>query len=166
MRPRIRRATPEDLSTLRALRIEALTEAPEAFGSTLEREVARTPEDWRRWFSPGTVFFLEVDGAVRGMACGVPDKIEADIGHLMAMWVHPDFRGAGAADELIAAVKQWAAESGRREVRLRAANANLRARRFYERIGFHYTGRAGVLENTGAPEVEMACETKRHRKAD
>jgi GNAT superfamily N-acetyltransferase len=158
MKRHIRRASVGDIAALRALRIEALTDAPEAFGSTLEREFARTPADWQRWFSPGTVFFLEVDGAPRGMACGVPDKTESEIGHLMAMWVHPDFRKTGGADDLVAAVKQWAAETGKREVRLQVAEGNARARRCYERSGFQLTGKSGFLESTGAPDVQMACK--------
>jgi ribosomal protein S18 acetylase RimI-like enzyme len=165
MKRHIRRAALSDIAALRALRIEALTDAPEAFGSTLERELARTPSDWQRWFSPGTVFFLEVDSVPRGMACGVPDKTETDVGHLLAMWVHPDFRRSGDADDLVAAVKQWAAEAGKREVRLQVAEGNARARRCYERAGFHLTGKSGFLESTGAPDVQMACEIHPAREA-
>ena len=159
MKGRVRLATaPADIAALRALRIEALTDAPETFGSTLERELARTPSDWQRWFSPSAVFFLEIDDIPRGLACGVPDKTDATLGHLMAMWVHPDFRGTGGADDLVAAVKQWAAESGRREVHLQVVEANARARRCYERGGFRLTGKSGILEHNGAVEVEMVCE--------
>jgi hypothetical protein len=48
-----RRAMVGDEVLLRRLRLEALTLAPEAFGSTLDREAVRTSEDWRRWRSPG-----------------------------------------------------------------------------------------------------------------
>lgn len=37
----VRRAAPGDEAVLRALRLEALSEAPEAFGSTSDRELAR-----------------------------------------------------------------------------------------------------------------------------
>ena len=47
MRLEIRRAVIGDEGVLRDLRVQALTDAPEAFGSTLEREMARTIEDWR-----------------------------------------------------------------------------------------------------------------------
>jgi len=40
----VRRARSGDEAVLRALRIEALTDAPAAFDSTLERELRRTPE--------------------------------------------------------------------------------------------------------------------------
>jgi ribosomal protein S18 acetylase RimI-like enzyme len=158
MKREVRRAALSDVDAVRALRIEALTDAPEAFGSTLKRELARTPSDWQRWFSPGTVFFLLVDEVPRGMACGVPDKVEPEVGHLLAMWVHLNFRGAGAANELVATLKQWALDSGKRELRLQVAERNARARRCYERAGFQLTGKSGFLESTGEPDVQMACK--------
>jgi len=41
----LRRAVPGDEPILRELRLQALSEVPEAFGSTYERELARTPSD-------------------------------------------------------------------------------------------------------------------------
>jgi hypothetical protein len=55
------------------LRIQALTDSPNAFGSTYERELARTTEDWRRWLAPGVTFILEASGEPRGLAAGVRD---------------------------------------------------------------------------------------------
>ncbi len=69
----IRRAGIGDESTLRRLRLEALTDAPEAFGSTYSRELARTTADWQRWFSPGVTFILDADDGARGLIAGVRD---------------------------------------------------------------------------------------------
>ena len=55
----IRRADVGDTAIVRALRLRAVHDAPDAFGSTYERELARTDEDWRRWFSPGVTFVFE-----------------------------------------------------------------------------------------------------------
>jgi len=44
----IRCAIPGDELVLRRVRLEALADAPSAFGSTYEPELARTEEDWRR----------------------------------------------------------------------------------------------------------------------
>jgi hypothetical protein len=58
----VRRAILGDESVLRALRLEALSDAPEAFGSTYARELARTTADWQRWFAPGITLILEEAG--------------------------------------------------------------------------------------------------------
>ena len=94
----VRRAVVGDEPILRALRLEALAEAPEAFGSTYDRELARTTADWRRWLSPGVTLILEDAGAARGLVAGLHDDRDPGIVHLMAMWVHPGLRGSGAAD--------------------------------------------------------------------
>lgn len=49
----VRRAAIGDEPILRALRLQAMLDSPDAFGSTYERELARTPLDWQRWLSPG-----------------------------------------------------------------------------------------------------------------
>jgi hypothetical protein len=68
---KLRRAELGDEPTLRELRLEALSEAPDAFGSTYEREVARTTADWQRWMSPGVTFILEDAAAV---LCNCPQS--------------------------------------------------------------------------------------------
>jgi predicted kinase/GNAT superfamily N-acetyltransferase len=154
----LRRAEIADASILRALRIEALTTEPEAFGSTLERELNRTDADWLRWLSPGVTFLLEADGKPRGMVAGVQETEDVSTVDLMAMWVHPEARGTGAAGLLIAVVRKWAGSVGATQVRLKVVEENLRARRCYERYGFHATGRYYVREKDGATELEMECE--------
>jgi hypothetical protein len=69
----VRRAVPGDEAILRELRLQALSEAPEAFGSTYERELARTNSDWQRWLSRGATFILDEPQGARGMAAGLPD---------------------------------------------------------------------------------------------
>jgi RimJ/RimL family protein N-acetyltransferase len=76
----------------------------------------------------------------------------------MAMWVHPDLRGTGAADALVSSVKAWANEVGATQVRLNVVEGNTRARRCYERSGFRATGRQGLLERSGDTEIEMVCD--------
>ena len=73
---RIRRAESGDEALLRQIRLEALSEAPEAFGSTLDRERARTPVDWQKWLSTSATFLLETDNGPKGIAAGVPDSTD------------------------------------------------------------------------------------------
>lgn len=156
----VRRAALGDELVLRTLRLQALADSPRAFGSTYEREAARTLEDWRRWLSPSATFILEANGEPYGLAAGVPDQNDASVVQLMAMWVHPNARGKGAADALVTSVKSWAAEMGAGSVRLDVVEGNLRARRCYERCGFRVTGKQGVLESTGEVDIEMICDVR------
>ena len=151
----VRIAVPGDEATLRNVRIEALTDAPEAFGSTLERELARTPEDWRRWMSPGAVFILYDRGRARGLVAGAARDDDPSSVQLMAMWVHPSLRGSGAAGALVAALVAWASERDAREIQLRVVKANDRARRLYEREGFRPFGGDIIRPRDGVIEIEM-----------
>jgi RimJ/RimL family protein N-acetyltransferase len=150
-----RRARIGDEPLLRRLRIDALTLAPEAFGSTLDRELARTTEDWRRWMSPGVVFILEDERGAHGLVAGGHDAEDSAVVHLMAMWVHPDARSSGGADELVAAILAWAQSERARAVQLQVVDENRRARRCYERNGFVATGRTRFREKDGAVELQM-----------
>ena len=153
---KVRRADIGDEAILRELRLQALTDAPEAFGSTYERELARTLDDWRRWLSPGATFILEEGHTASGLVACARDAAAPTIVDLMAMWVHPMMRGSGAADALVAEVLAWARTDGAHLVRLQVIQENVRAQRVYERHGFRLTGRTRVRERDGALEVEMA----------
>jgi len=151
----LRRAVLGDEPILRELRLQALTDAPDAFGSTYERELARTTADWQQWLAPGATFIFHEPAGARGMVAGLRDEIDPAVVHLLAMWVHPANRGSGAADDLVAAVLAWARSEGAGLVRLKVIQANRRARRFYERIGFRPTGRQTVRERDGGIEIQM-----------
>ena len=157
-----RRAMIGDEVLLRRLRLEALTLAPEAFGSTLDRELARTTEDWRRWLSPGVVFFLEDEAGPHGLVAGAHDPDDPAIVQLMAMWVHPEARGTGGANALVTAVMAWAQSERARTVQLQVVENNLRARRCYERNGFVATGRKRLRERDGAVELQMERAVARY----
>jgi GNAT superfamily N-acetyltransferase len=155
---RTRRAVIGDESILRDLRLQALTDEPHAFGSTYARELARTIDDWRKWMSPGVTFILEDAGSPRGIVAAARDPKASDAVQLMAMWVHPELRGSGAADLLVEDVVEWARSQRARVVCLLVVDSNLRARRFYERLGFRAPGGTRVRERDGAIEVEMERE--------
>jgi GNAT superfamily N-acetyltransferase len=158
MRFKVRRAVIGDEPVLRALRLQALTDSPRAFSSTYERELARTAEDWRRWLAGGVTFLLEADGEPRGLVAGSRDAQGFSAVHLMAMWVHPDLRGTGAAHALVSSLKAWAVEVGATQILLKVVESNSIARRFYERAGFRATGHKGVGEESRDIEIEMTCD--------
>lgn len=151
----VRRAVPGDEPTLRQLRLEALTDAPEAFCSTYDRELARTTADWQRWISRGVTLLLEESGVARGLVAGVWDAEDPSIVHIKSMWVHPALRGAGGADALVVEHLAWARTVGARLVRLDVIATNDRARRFYERHEFRATGPPSVREGDCREQLRM-----------
>ena len=151
----VRRAVLGDERILREVRLQALSDEPAAFGSTYEREAARTTADWQGWMSPGVAFILYEPAGARGMVSGLRDEADLEVVYLMALWVHPKIRGSGGADELVEAVIAWAQSEGAKRVRLKVIQGNDRARRFYERMGFRATGREEMRQRDGRIEVQM-----------
>lgn len=131
---RVRWLAEEDWAILRDLRLAALADAPEAFTSTVERERALTPDDWRSRTSRSVVAF--VDERPSGMAVFITDEQKAQ---LVGMWVAPEARGTGAADSIVEAVAVRAAHD-HQPLWLCVYTDNPRAKRFYERCGFVQTG--------------------------
>ena len=151
----VRRAAPGDEAVLRDLRLQAMSDAPEAFGSTYEREAARTTSDWQRWLSSGATFLLDTPSGPQGIVAAVRDASDGRVVHLMAMWLHPTTRGSGASDKLVGAVIAWAELQGARVVRLDVIHANEPARRCYARNGFRATGHEERRERDGQVQVRM-----------
>jgi RimJ/RimL family protein N-acetyltransferase len=134
--PRVRVLTSDDWETLRSLRLEALRESPSAFYSTYADTVTRSEADWRAWPTGGVAFAAWLGDDPVGMVGVVRRANEPELSELIAMWVAPDARGSGAADALVRAVLDWAADAGCAGVHLEVAPGNLRARRLYARLGF------------------------------
>jgi ribosomal protein S18 acetylase RimI-like enzyme len=132
-----------------------MSDAPDAFGSTYERELARTTSDWQKWLSPGVTFMLSTPEGANGIVAGVHDAADQEVVHLMAMWVNPAIRGSGAGDDLVAAIVAWAASEGARVVRLHVMQGNDHARRCYERNGFRLSGHEEMREGDGRVQVRM-----------
>jgi len=145
---------PDDWSRWREIRLRALLESPEAFGSTYEREVAFAEQDWRgRLESEESVGALAEDAGGRavGMGAGFPDR--PGYLHVVAMWVAPDARGRGVAHDVLRCIEGWAAKRGL-GLHLDVNTRNTVARRSYERYGFVATGRTRPLREGSTDLVE------------
>jgi len=144
----VQRLTPDDWQVWREVRLAALADSPRAYGSSLAREERFGEADWRARLDPANglsaVALLgeRVVGAVGGYTPAGADAVL-----LIAMWAHPQSRGRGIGDALVADVLAWARENGWSTVRLRVADGNLAARRLFERNGFSATGEREPLES-------------------
>jgi GNAT superfamily N-acetyltransferase len=152
----VRRLTPDDYALLKDLRLEALSDDPDAFGSTYEREHDRPDADWQRWFMNGAVFVArDPADATVGLAAGYRNPGDASVIHLVSMWVRPSHRGSGAADALVKVVLAWAESENASAVKLHVVGGNIRATKLYTRHGFYPTGNVTQRERDGAVEIEM-----------
>jgi len=138
---RVRRAVVADWRAARALRLEALTEAPLAFASTLEREQAFGDDVWQRRILASAQFLAETDaGAVLGTATGFADPDTTGTVLLVAMFVTRAARGQGIGERLVEAVVEQARSDGADRVLLHVVETNPTAERLYAGCGFLRTG--------------------------
>ena len=87
----------------------------------------------------------QVDGAAEGEGWG----------ELYAVYVRPEFMGAGVGRALLVAALDGLAALGHARVRLWVLAGNARARGFYERHGFTPDGAAATFEISGAVVEEV-----------
>ena len=122
---------------MRDLRLRALAESPDAFGSTLAREREHGEAEWVGWIegwdgSRNALFVAEVGERWVGMAVGSRAGDEPDA-HLYGMWVEPLARSSGIGARLVEEVLAWARGWDARSVILGVTETNAGATAFYER---------------------------------
>ncbi|MDL9938906.1 GNAT family N-acetyltransferase [Gordonia sp. ABSL1-1] len=122
----------------RELRLQALADAPEAFGSTLAEWTGSgdSPDRWRnRLRSVPRNVVLYTGGRPVGMVGG---QILGDgMVELISLWVAPCARGRGIGDAAIEHIVGWANGA---DVSLSVRQDNLRAQKLYARHGFVHEG--------------------------
>lgn len=143
----IERMQPDDWERVRAVRLRALADAPDAFGTRLEEDEALPLEMWRtRLENPEAVTFLaSADDKDVGLVVSLPWPGRAGAVGLFAMWVAPEARGQGVGGALVDAVAGWARAGGFKRVVLDVADDNPAAVGLYARKGFEPTGATGTL---------------------
>jgi ribosomal protein S18 acetylase RimI-like enzyme len=129
----------------RTIRLRMLREEAAFFGTRWEDASREPDERWRAWVeeaAEGTtrvIFVAELGGRWAGVVGAFP-RVDPRETQLISMWVDPELRGRGIAEQLIRAVAAWARERGSADVFLFAQETNVRAQRLYERVGFRPTG--------------------------
>jgi GNAT superfamily N-acetyltransferase len=132
---------------LRELRLRAMADAPEVFGSTPEHEAQLAEEHWSALAGGGEEVgvYVAIDGeGWVGMAAGRWFERERGIVQLWGMWVEPDRRGERIGERLVGSVRGWATAHRARFMRLGVMDASP-AIGFYERLGFVLTGETKPL---------------------
>jgi GNAT superfamily N-acetyltransferase len=141
----LRAISADDWPAWRELRLEALREAPSAFGSTLAQWQGEgdTEARWRARLNDVPFNAIaEFDGMAAGIASGTALSADGTV-ELISMWVAPFARGRGAGDALIGAIVHWARAQRANRVALAVVPQNPHAIALYARHGFVRNGMAG-----------------------
>ena len=104
---------PDDWQTWREIRLRSLVDAPEAFGSTLEREEAFEEAHWRQRLESVSVV-VTVDG--EPVALGGGFRVREGWMQVIAMWTDPAYRRRGLSLAILDVVVAAARAEGLRLV--------------------------------------------------
>jgi ribosomal protein S18 acetylase RimI-like enzyme len=145
------RVEPADWQRLRDVRLAALAESPEMFGSTLAKEQSFDEAEWRGRAARPATFLASRDGVDVGMT-GVYD-LDGEW-WVMGMWLTPVARGTGVVEALVRACESVAQEAGATTVTLGVMEDNPRGRHAYVRLGYEFTGKREQVRD-GRDELLM-----------
>lgn len=101
-------------------------------------------------------FVAESDDRVIGMAGAMLAHFYEKDGRcarLLTLVVAPEHRGAAVGARLVREVEGWAKANEASEVVVNSGDQRIAAHRFYERLGYHGTGRRFVKTLSGASEA-------------
>ncbi|WP_329456620.1 GNAT family N-acetyltransferase [Streptomyces sp. NBC_01497] len=172
----IRAVRPDEWRQARELRLLGLQDpaAPVAFLESYEASLAQPDSFWQqrvaerggqvRQFvaeAPGESWWGSVTVLVEeaGSLDFMDTLVQRRQGHVVGVFVRPEYRGTGLIGELMAAGLAWAWEQSPplARVRLCVHEGNPRARAAYRRLGFTRTGLVlPFATDTSAKEYEMA----------
>jgi GNAT superfamily N-acetyltransferase len=130
--PIIRSFTADEWTTYKDFRLDALTDSPDAFGSTLAEEEHRPDREWLKRLSSGISSPLDLpliaqfDATPIGLAWGRVESSHPDVANLYQMWIAPKFRRIGAGRMLLDAVIAWARRANVSTSRWRSPAATAR----------------------------------------
>lgn len=156
----VRIVHPAEWQQYKAIRLRALDDAPDAFGSTLALEAQRPDALWQQRLSLAAtsgqelpLFALSAAEPV-GLAWAKVDAAHPGNVNLFQMWVAPDHRGQGSGRLLLEHVCGWARSRGAMWLSLGVNCSNTPALRLYSRAGFVAVGDPAPLRDASPLQVQ------------
>jgi GNAT superfamily N-acetyltransferase len=140
----VREATEGDIPGIEAAYLRSWRAAYKGYldPDVLDDEVEkRRSFEWCRGIrAPGSAVFVAVEDERAVLGVVQADEVRAtprDLPEITMLYVDPRAWGAGVATILLHAAVTWVAERNHAAARLRVVEDHARARRFYEREGWH-----------------------------
>ncbi len=156
----IRQIQASEWQKYRDVRLRALHDAPDAFGSTYAIESAKTDAAWQRQIetalSSGCDYplFALTQEHVCGLVWCKLSAAEPDTAHIYQMWVDPAARGSGAGHALLDCAVMWASKKAAHRVRLGVTLTQSPAMRLYQKYGFLPVGQLEPLREGSHLEAQ------------
>lgn len=158
----MRRLGPEDLKANRQIRLEALSEFPGNYFTSLADAEARTEADWRAMLTDRkmAIFGLFDGDALAGLTAiyiADEDPTGRTAGFAMS-YIRPAWRGQGHAAALHKTRLDWARANGMTRVIVSHRASNEPSRKAIERSGFTRIGARKHLWPDGVEEDDVQYE--------
>jgi GNAT superfamily N-acetyltransferase len=156
----IRPAELNEWRAYRDVRLQALLDSPNAFGSTYEEEADRTDANWAARIAAATssgrdrVLFARVGESVCGLVWCKLSSAEPRAANVFQMWVDAASRGMGAGRALLEGAIDWAERVGARQINLGVTAAETPAMRLYLACGFRPAGELEPLRESSGLLVQ------------
>lgn len=137
---------PGEWRTYRDVRLQALRDSPDAFGSTYGEEADRPDEAWQARLAAASAsgqdkaLFARCGGTVCGLVWCKLSAREPGRADLYQMWVAPASRGQGVGRALLDEAIEWATLGGAQRICLGVTVADTPAMRLYRAAGFRPFG--------------------------
>ena len=152
----VEQLSPDQWLLLRNLRLSALSDAPDMFLSTFDKERSLEQDDWEAEFKRGAWYVGTVEDQPIGLI-GVTTEDGLSPRHFIEyMWVSPEFRRFGVGRHLLKVVLDKLRLDGVRTVFLWVLDGNDAAAALYRQVGFDWTKISQPLAaRPGRSEVQM-----------
>jgi GNAT superfamily N-acetyltransferase len=159
----IRQIRADEGLRLRDIRLQALSDSPMAFGSTLAREEAYPENLWCERAANGAAgnksvtFVAEHDNRLVAMATGLPPESDQYAANpmMVGVFVAGAARRQGVGAQLVDMVIEWARARGWARLLVWITSGNAPALALYRRCGFRATG--AMRPSAHMPDL-MECE--------
>ena len=128
-----------------------IADAPDAFGTTLAEDDARSDREWRARAGcddDAHVPATTIDGSCLGIAVGARYSDYIDTACLFGMWVAPEYRGRKVGIALAEAVIAWARNENYKRIVLDVADTNAAAIRRSLKSGHFFEDAAEPTDRT------------------
>lgn len=153
MEPHLRKLTPDDWQTHKAIRLEALQIEPQFFGGRYAEESARTDQEWIDQLAQEDywAFWGLYDGDVCiGLTGAVELRADATCALLIASYIRKEYRNQGLSKLYYEARIEWARSKGYKSVEVHHRANNLISKAANQKFGFQYWKTENVLWPDGS----------------